>query len=138
MSAWAGGHSSRRRSSQQHLCAQQNQCLSGERRAFNLRPLPATFTEARLLARIDALNQDPTIHGILVQLPLPSHFNRRTVINAISPDKDVDGLHTMNAGALMSGAPRFLPCTPAGVMRMLAAMHIPLEGSQAVVIGCSE
>src|SRR5260364_285553 len=99
---------------------------------------PATFTEARLLARIDALNQDPTIHGILVQLPLPSHFNRRTVINAISPDKDVDGLHTMNAGALMSGAPRFLPCTPAGVMRMLAAMHIPLEGSQAVVIGCSE
>ncbi len=99
---------------------------------------PATLPEAELLARIDALNHDPAIHGILVQLPLPSHFNRRAIIEAISPDKDVDGLHTVNAGALMSGAPRFLPCTPYGVMRMLTAVQIPLEGSQAVVIGCSE
>jgi methylenetetrahydrofolate dehydrogenase (NADP+)/methenyltetrahydrofolate cyclohydrolase len=83
---------------------------------------PATLTEAELLARIDALNTDPAIHGILVQLPLPAHIDAHKVIEAISPAKDVDGFHVASAGALMVGQPGFWPCTPYGCMKMLESI----------------
>jgi methylenetetrahydrofolate dehydrogenase (NADP+)/methenyltetrahydrofolate cyclohydrolase len=98
---------------------------------------PATLTEAELLARIDALNNDPTIHGILVQLPLPAHIDAQKVIEAISPAKDVDGFHVASAGALMVGQPGFWPCTPYGCMKMLESIGYDLRGKHAVVIGRS-
>ena len=98
---------------------------------------PATLPEADLLARIDALNSDPKIHGILVQLPLPKHIDSHKVIEAIAPEKDVDGFHVANAGALMTGKPLFRPCTPYGVMKMFEAYGIDLKGANAVVIGRS-
>jgi methylenetetrahydrofolate dehydrogenase (NADP+)/methenyltetrahydrofolate cyclohydrolase len=98
---------------------------------------PATLTEAALLARIDELNRDPHIHGILVQLPLPAHIDSHKVIEAIAPDKDVDGFHVANAGALMTGKPLFRPCTPYGVMKMFEAYGINPSGANAVVIGRS-
>ncbi|MGN6229975.1 MAG: bifunctional methylenetetrahydrofolate dehydrogenase/methenyltetrahydrofolate cyclohydrolase FolD [Trinickia sp.] len=98
---------------------------------------PATLSEADLLARIDALNRDPRIHGILVQLPLPQHIDSHKVIEAIAPEKDVDGFHIANAGALMTGKPLFRPCTPYGVMKMFDAYGIELQGANAVVIGRS-
>jgi len=98
---------------------------------------PADLTEEQLLARIDALNRDPAIHGILVQLPLPAHLNAHRVIEAIAADKDVDGFHVSNAGLLMTGQPRFRPCTPYGVMQMLAAENVPLRGAEAVIVGAS-
>jgi len=98
---------------------------------------PAELSEADLLARIDALNRDPRIDGILVQLPLPAHINSHKVIEAIAPEKDVDGFHVANAGALMTGMPLFRPCTPYGVMKMFEAYEIPLVGAEAVVIGRS-
>jgi methylenetetrahydrofolate dehydrogenase (NADP+)/methenyltetrahydrofolate cyclohydrolase len=98
---------------------------------------PATLSEADLLARIDALNSDPKIHGILVQLPLPKHIDSHKVIEAIAPKKDVDGFHVANAGALMTGKPLFRPCTPYGVMKMFEAHGIDLKGANAVVIGRS-
>jgi methylenetetrahydrofolate dehydrogenase (NADP+)/methenyltetrahydrofolate cyclohydrolase len=98
---------------------------------------PADLSEADLLARIDALNQDPHIDGILVQLPLPAHIDSHKVIEAIAPAKDVDGFHVANAGALMTGMPLFRPCTPYGVMKMFEAYEIPLIGAEAVVIGRS-
>jgi methylenetetrahydrofolate dehydrogenase (NADP+) / methenyltetrahydrofolate cyclohydrolase len=98
---------------------------------------PATLSEADLLARIDELNRDPKIHGILVQLPLPKHIDSHKVIEAIAPEKDVDGFHVANAGALLTGKPLFLPCTPYGVMKMFDAYGIDLVGANAVVIGRS-
>ena len=98
---------------------------------------PDTLSEADLLAHIDALNRDPKIHGILVQLPLPKHIDSHKVIEAIAPEKDVDGFHVANAGALMTGKPLFRPCTPYGVMKMFEAHDIPLQGANAVVIGRS-
>ena len=97
----------------------------------------ATLSEADLLARIDALNNDPTIHGILVQLPLPPHIDAQKVIESISPAKDVDGFHVASAGALMVGQPGFWPCTPYGCMKMLESIGYPLRGKHAVVIGRS-
>jgi methylenetetrahydrofolate dehydrogenase (NADP+)/methenyltetrahydrofolate cyclohydrolase len=97
---------------------------------------PATLSEADLLARIDELNRDPKIHGILVQLPLPAHIDSH-IIEAIAPEKDVDGFHVANAGALMTGKPLFRPCTPYGVMKMFEAYGIDLKGANAVVIGRS-
>ncbi len=97
----------------------------------------ATMTEAQLLARIEALNSDPSIHGILVQLPLPAHIDAHKVIEAISPAKDVDGFHVASAGALMVGQPGFWPCTPYGCMKMLESIHYDLKGKHAVVIGRS-
>ncbi len=97
----------------------------------------ADMTEAALLARIDALNQDPSIHGILVQLPVPAHIDANKVIEAISPSKDVDGFHIASAGALMVGQPGFLPCTPYGCMKMLESIGYDLRGKHAVVIGRS-
>ncbi|MNM79790.1 Bifunctional protein FolD protein [compost metagenome] len=98
---------------------------------------PADLSEAELLARIDALNQDPSIHGILVQLPLPKHIDSHKVLEAIAPEKDVDGFHVANAGALMTGAPLFRPCTPYGCMKMLESIQYPLRGARAVVVGAS-
>ncbi len=95
------------------------------------------LSEADLLARIDALNQDPSIHGILVQLPLPAHMDAQKVIEAISPAKDVDGFHIASAGALMTGLPGFWPCTPYGCMKMLESIGYNLRGKHAVVIGRS-
>jgi len=97
----------------------------------------ADMTEAALLARIDALNEDPAIHGILVQLPVPKHIDANKVIEAIAPEKDVDGFHIASAGALMVGQPGFLPCTPYGCMKMLESIGYDLRGKHAVVIGRS-
>jgi methylenetetrahydrofolate dehydrogenase (NADP+)/methenyltetrahydrofolate cyclohydrolase len=97
----------------------------------------ATMTEAELLARVEALNNDNSIHGILVQLPLPAHIDAQKVIEAISPAKDVDGFHIASAGALMTGMPGFWPCTPYGCMKMLESIGYNLKGKHAVVIGRS-
>ena len=97
----------------------------------------ATLTEAELLARIEALNNDPAIHGILVQLPLPAHIDAHKVIETISPEKDVDGFHVASAGALMVGQPGFKPCTPYGCMKMLESIGCSPRGKHAVVIGRS-
>jgi len=97
----------------------------------------ATMTEADLLARVEALNNDDRIHGILVQLPLPAHIDAQKVIEAISPAKDVDGFHIASAGALMTGMPGFWPCTPYGCMKMLESIGYDLKGKHAVVIGRS-
>ncbi len=102
-----------------------------------LEQYPATLSEAELLARVDALNRDPAVHGILVQLPLPAHIDAQKVIEAISPEKDVDGFHVASAGALMVGQPGFWPCTPYGCMKMLESIGYELKGKHAVVIGRS-
>ena len=98
---------------------------------------PASMSEGDLLARVEALNQDPSIHGILVQLPLPNHIDAHKIIEAISPQKDVDGFHVASAGALMVGQPGFWPCTPYGCMKMLESIGYNLKGKHAVVIGRS-
>jgi methylenetetrahydrofolate dehydrogenase (NADP+)/methenyltetrahydrofolate cyclohydrolase len=98
---------------------------------------PAAVTQAELIGRIRKLNADPTVHGILVQLPLPKHIDPAQVLQAVSPAKDVDGFHVESMGALVTGAAGFVPCTPAGVMRMLAHWDVPLSGRRAVVIGRS-
>ena len=97
----------------------------------------ADMTEAALLVRVQALNADAGIHGILVQLPLPSHIDAQKVIEAISPAKDVDGFHIASAGALMTGLPGFWPCTPYGCMKILESIGCHLRGKHAVVIGRS-
>ena len=98
----------------------------------------APLTEAALLARVQALNADPAIHGILVQLPLPAQIDSHKVIEAIAPGKDVDGFHVASAGALMVGRPGFRPCTPYGCMKMLESIGMTnLRGKHAVVIGRS-
>ena len=100
--------------------------------------LPASTPQSELLATIDRLNQDPAIDGILVQLPLPPAIDARTVIAAIDPAKDVDGFHPINVGRLHDGIPGTLaPCTPTGVMRLLAAANIPIRGARALVLGRS-
>ena len=98
---------------------------------------PDTLTQEALLDRISVLNQDASIHGILVQLPLPKHIDAQKVIEAISPAKDVDGFHIASAGALMTGMPGFWPCTPYGCMKMLESIGYELKGKHAVVIGRS-
>jgi methylenetetrahydrofolate dehydrogenase (NADP+)/methenyltetrahydrofolate cyclohydrolase len=102
-----------------------------------LEQLPADLSESDLLARVEALNRDPLIHGILVQLPLPAHIDAHKVIEAIDPAKDVDGFHVASAGALMTGMPGFWPCTPHGCMKMLESSGYTLSGKHAVVIGRS-
>nr|WP_311464735.1 bifunctional methylenetetrahydrofolate dehydrogenase/methenyltetrahydrofolate cyclohydrolase [uncultured Ottowia sp.] len=99
---------------------------------------PASLPESALLERIAALNADAGVHGILVQLPLPAHLNASRVIEAIAPEKDVDGFHIASAGALMTGQPGFRPCTPYGCMKMLQSIGMnDLRGKNAVVIGRS-
>ncbi len=92
---------------------------------------------AVVFKRIAELNADPTVHGILVQLPLPKHFDSEAVLESISPEKDVDGFHAENVGALMQGNPRFIPCTPYGVMKMLESAKVPLKGAEVVIVGRS-
>lgn len=105
-------------------------------RAFD-HHLPDTTSEADLLALVNALNEDPAVDGILVQLPLPSHIDSRKVLLAINPAKDVDGFHPDNLGRLLMGEPRFVPCTPAGVMRLIQEDGLSVEGKHAVVLGRS-
>jgi methylenetetrahydrofolate dehydrogenase (NADP+)/methenyltetrahydrofolate cyclohydrolase len=105
--------------------------------AATLERYPADMTEAALLARIRTLNEDPAVHGILVQLPIPKHMDTHKVIETISPAKDVDGFHIASAGALMVGQPGFWPCTPYGCMKMLESIGYDLRGKNAVVIGRS-
>lgn len=99
--------------------------------------LPENTSEEDLLKLIDQLNNDDTVHGILVQLPLPKHINEDKVIMAISPEKDVDGFHPVNVGNMMIGRPGFLPCTPHGIIVLLQRMEIETSGKHAVVIGRS-
>ena len=99
--------------------------------------LSAQTSEAELLERIEALNNDDAVDGILVQLPLPAQISSDKVIAAISPDKDVDGFHVASAGALMTGRPGFLPCTPYGVMKIIESAGYDLAGKHAVVVGRS-
>ncbi|MTD29933.1 bifunctional methylenetetrahydrofolate dehydrogenase/methenyltetrahydrofolate cyclohydrolase FolD [Planomicrobium sp. YIM 101495] len=103
----------------------------------DLRQYPASLTEKELLEVITELNNDPEIHGILVQLPLPSHIDEFKVINAISPEKDVDGFHPVSIGNMMIGNDTFLPCTPHGIMKMLQFYGIDPKGKHAVVVGRS-
>lgn len=99
--------------------------------------LPGETTEAELLDRIEKLNADPKIDGILVQLPLPAHLNSRRVLDSILPEKDVDGFHPCNVGALFLGNPGLQPCTPHGVMKMLEYEGVPIRGKHAVIVGAS-
>jgi methylenetetrahydrofolate dehydrogenase (NADP+)/methenyltetrahydrofolate cyclohydrolase len=99
--------------------------------------LPADVGESELLARIQALNDDPSIHGILVQLPLPPHIRVASVVEQISVEKDVDGFHLYNMGGLVTGNTVFSPCTPYGVQKLLEIEKIPVEGRNVVVVGAS-
>jgi methylenetetrahydrofolate dehydrogenase (NADP+)/methenyltetrahydrofolate cyclohydrolase len=99
--------------------------------------LPAETTQADLLALVRALNDDPLVHGILVQLPLPNPIDARAILESVSPDKDVDGFHPVNVGLLHMGRARFVPCTPKGVIEMLRFHKIALSGKRAVVVGRS-
>ena len=99
--------------------------------------LPQETTEAELLSLIWSLNNDPAVHGILCQLPLPSHIDEKTVLCAINPDKDVDAFHPQNVGHIVIGDAQLLPCTPAGVMEMLRYEGISVQGKNCVVIGRS-
>jgi methylenetetrahydrofolate dehydrogenase (NADP+)/methenyltetrahydrofolate cyclohydrolase len=103
-----------------------------------LHRLPASTSQSELLRLIDQLNADPAVHGVLVQLPLPSHLNTQAILDSVAPLKDVDAFHPENTGLMLQGRPRFLPCTPAGVMEMLKAAKVETAGRQAVVIGRSE
>jgi methylenetetrahydrofolate dehydrogenase (NADP+) / methenyltetrahydrofolate cyclohydrolase len=102
-----------------------------------LEQYPADMTQDALLSRIETLNADPHIHGILVQLPLPKHIDSHRVIETIAAQKDVDGFHISNAGLLMTGTPLFRPCTPYGVMKMLESEQVVLRGAVAVIVGAS-
>jgi methylenetetrahydrofolate dehydrogenase (NADP+)/methenyltetrahydrofolate cyclohydrolase len=99
--------------------------------------LPADATEADLLTLIHDLNRDEFIHGVLVQLPLPKHISTDKIIAAIDPHKDVDGFHPYNIGGLVTGSPLFIPCTPRGIMELIASTGIELSGKEAVVVGRS-
>ena len=100
--------------------------------------LPESTTEADLLAEIARLNADPTVDGILVQLPLPAHIRAEAAIAAVDPRKDVDGFHPLNAGRLAAGEPGLVPCTPRGVMHLLAEAGVALRGARALVLGRSQ
>jgi len=104
----------------------------------SLHRLPAETTEAQLLELVERLNADSTVHGILVQLPLPKQIREQVILDAVVAHKDVDCFHPHNVGLLVQGRPRFLPCTPAGCQRLLAEYDIPTTGAHAVVLGRSE
>ena len=99
--------------------------------------LPADISEDELLNKIDQMNQDPRIHGILVQLPLPRHIDESTILLAIDPAKDVDGFHPMNVGKMMIGEETFFPCTPHGIVQMLMRSRVETAGKHVVVVGRS-
>lgn len=99
--------------------------------------LPETTSEADLITKIEELNHDDKVHGILVQLPLPKHINEDLVLDTIDPAKDVDGFHPMNLGSLFAGKPTMIPCTPAGIMELIKLSGLDLAGKNAVIIGRS-
>ena len=99
--------------------------------------LPATTSQQELNDLVETLNNDPEIDGILVQLPLPAHLDDKEVINAIRPDKDVDGFHPYNMGRLVQRIPLLRPCTPKGIMRLIESTGVPLHGLEAVIVGAS-
>lgn len=111
-------------------------CLDAGIRSIQIE-MPADTSEEELLSKIAELNADASVHGILVQLPLPKHIDEDRVINAISPDKDVDAFHPTNVGKIMTGKYDFLPCTPAGIMSLLDYYKVSVEGKNCVVIGRS-
>ncbi len=102
-----------------------------------LHPLPATLTQAELLAVVDQLNRDPQVHGILVQLPLPKQIDEDTILHAVTPLKDVDGFGMESLGLLAAGRPRYLPCTPLGIQQLLLRNQISLDGKHVVIVGRS-
>jgi methylenetetrahydrofolate dehydrogenase (NADP+)/methenyltetrahydrofolate cyclohydrolase len=116
-----------------------NKVLASEQTgvASSLFEFPAAVAGSELVDRVLALNADPAVHAILVQLPLPRQVDAAAVLQAVSPAKDVDGFHAANLGALLAGAPRVVPCTPAGVMRLLEHGKVPVAGRRAVVLGRS-
>jgi methylenetetrahydrofolate dehydrogenase (NADP+)/methenyltetrahydrofolate cyclohydrolase len=99
--------------------------------------LPASTTQAELLALIEKVNADPKVHGILVQLPLPKHIDSKVILDAVAPLKDADGFHPYNMGRLVEGTARFTPCTPKGIMKMIESTGVAIEGKRAVVVGRS-
>jgi methylenetetrahydrofolate dehydrogenase (NADP+)/methenyltetrahydrofolate cyclohydrolase len=105
-------------------------------RSFLIR-YPETVSQAELLHRIEQLNQDPQVHGILVQLPLPKHIHVQTVIDTIDPQKDVDGFHPLNIGSMQVGKEALLPCTPFGILQLLKQYNVDLQGKHAVIVGHS-
>ena len=111
-------------------------CLEVGMESFEIK-MPEQTSEDELLSKIDELNSRDDVHGILVQLPLPKHINEERVINRISPDKDVDAFHPVNVGKIMIGNYDFLPCTPAGIMELLAFYNVDLCGKECVVVGRS-
>lgn len=119
-----------------YVTAKTRACAEAGIASFDHR-LPATTTELDLLQTLAALNADPRIHGILVQLPLPGHIREANVIAAIDPGKDVDGFHPVNVGKLLLGEPAFLPCTPHGIIHLLRRTGVKLSGAHAVVVGRS-
>ena len=122
--------------SQVYVRNKENACIKAGIRSTVIR-LDEGCTQAELEDTVRKLNGDASVHGILVQLPLPKHLDESRVLALIDPDKDVDGFHAMNSGRLMNGQPRFVPCTPLGVMKLLEAYDIPVAGRYAVIIGRS-
>ena len=122
--------------SQVYVRNKENACIKAGIRSTVIR-LDESCTQAELEETVRMLNADASVNGILVQLPLPKHLDESRVLALIDPDKDVDGFHAMNSGRLMNGQPRFVPCTPLGVMKLLEAYDIPVAGRHAVIIGRS-
>ena len=122
--------------SQTYVRNKENACKKAGFRSTVIR-LPESCTQEELEAQVRALNEDASVHGVLVQLPLPKQLDEARVLRLIDPDKDVDGFHAVNVGRLVSGQPGFVPCTPLGVMKLLEAYDIPVAGKRAVVIGRS-
>ncbi len=122
--------------SQVYVRNKENACLRAGIRSTIVR-LPESCSQEELESAVAALNADPGVHGILVQLPLPKGLDETRVLALIDPNKDVDGFHAMNTGRLMNGQPGFVPCTPLGVMKLLEAYEIPTRGRHAVIIGRS-
>jgi methylenetetrahydrofolate dehydrogenase (NADP+)/methenyltetrahydrofolate cyclohydrolase len=123
--------------SQAYVRSKEKRCLELGLRGETL-VFPESLSEDELIAKILVLNREKDVNGILVQLPLPKHINKAKVLSSIDPMKDVDGLHPENAGLLLQGKPRFVPCTPAGIVEMLNFYHISIEGKRVVVLGRSE
>ena len=122
--------------SQVYVRNKENACIHAGIRSTIIR-LPEVCTQDELENAVLSLNEDASVHGILVQLPLPKGLDEARVLALIDPDKDVDGFHAMNSGRLMNGQPSFVPCTPLGVMKLLEAYQIPTRGKHAVIIGRS-
>jgi methylenetetrahydrofolate dehydrogenase (NADP+)/methenyltetrahydrofolate cyclohydrolase len=119
-----------------YVTSKQRNCVAAGMNSIHIE-LPPETTQAELLARIDALNADPQVDGILVQLPLPKHIEEQAVIYRIDPAKDVDGFHPVNLGKMVIGNADFVPCTPAGIVELLVRTEVPLDGAEVVVVGRS-